>query len=148
MVQFADTSLQGIDTFSTCPAQINGFFKYESRGIPTPELIDNILSLADIKDQIMIDNTMYAVFHMATSYVSWEELKGSFIMQFTLGHPKKCVYVVSVENITDPLFFFRTMEMMDWTIFAHYPTNIGVLILEKDFLIELIIELYCIILVF
>ena len=43
MVQFADT-LQGIDTFSTCPAQILGFFKYESREIPTPELIDNNLS--------------------------------------------------------------------------------------------------------
>jgi hypothetical protein len=24
-------------TFSTCPAQIVGFFKYEFRGIPTPE---------------------------------------------------------------------------------------------------------------
>ena len=35
MVQFADT-LQGIDTFSTCPAQIVGLFIYESRGIPTP----------------------------------------------------------------------------------------------------------------
>ena len=46
MVQFADT-LQGIDTFSTCPAQIIGLFKYESRGIPTPELIDKNLSLAD-----------------------------------------------------------------------------------------------------
>ncbi len=71
MVQFADTSLQGIDIFSTCPAQIVFFFKYESRGIPTPELIDNNLSLVDIKDQNMIDNTMYAVVHTATSYVSW-----------------------------------------------------------------------------
>ncbi len=40
------------------------------------------------------------------------------------------------------------MEMMDWTIFAHYPTNIEVLILEIDFLIDLIFELYCIIFVF
>jgi hypothetical protein len=79
MVQFADT-LQVIDTFSTCPAQIVGFFKYESRGIPTPELIDNNLSLADIKDQNMIDDTMYAVVHTATSYVSLEELEGSFVM--------------------------------------------------------------------
>ncbi len=68
-VQFAD-GLQGIDTFSTCPAQIVGLFKYESRGIPTPKLIDNNLSLADIKDQNMINDTMYAVFLMATSYVS------------------------------------------------------------------------------
>ncbi len=88
IVQFSDTSLQGIDTFSTCPAQIVVFFKYESRGIPTPELIDNNLSLADIKDQNMIDDTMYAVVHTATSYVSWIELEQSFVMPFTLGHPK------------------------------------------------------------
>ena len=62
----------------------------------------------------MIDNTMYAVLDTATSYVSWEELEHSFIMQFTLGHPKDCVYVVSVENIMDPFCLsFRTMEMMD-----------------------------------
>ena len=65
MVQFADT-LQGINTLSTCPAQILVFFKYESRGIPTPKLIDNNLSLVDIKEQNMIDNTMYAVVHTAT----------------------------------------------------------------------------------
>ncbi len=105
MVQFADT-LKGIDTFSTFPAQILVFFKYESRGIPTPELIDNNLSLADIKEQNIIENTMYAVFHTATSYVSWKELERSFVIQFTLGNPKECVYVVSVENITDPLFVF------------------------------------------
>jgi hypothetical protein len=70
MVQFADTSMQGIDTFSKCPAQIVGFFKYESTGIPTPELIDINLSLADIKDQNMMDDTMNAVVHTATSYVS------------------------------------------------------------------------------
>ena len=107
MVQFADTSSQGIDTFSTCPAQIVGFFKYESRGLPTPELIDNNLSLMDIKDQNMIDDTMYAVVHTATSYVSWIELERSFVMPFTLGHPKECVYVVSIENITDPMYVFK-----------------------------------------
>ena len=92
MVQFSDT-LQGIDTISTCPAQILCFFKYKSRGIPTPELIDNNFSLADIKGQNRIDNTMYVVVHMDTSYVSWEELECLFVMQFTLGHPKNCVYV-------------------------------------------------------
>ena len=28
-------------------------------------------------------------------------------MKFTLGHPIDCVYVVTVENITDPLFVFQ-----------------------------------------
>ncbi len=41
---------------------------------------------------------------MATSYVSWEDLESSFVMKFNLGDPKDCVYVVSVGNITDPLF--------------------------------------------
>ena len=54
----------------------------------------------------MIDDTMYTVVHTATSYVSWVELERSFVMQFTLGHPKDRVYVVSVENIIDPLFVF------------------------------------------
>ena len=55
----------------------------------------------------MIDNTMYAVVHMATSYVSWEDLERSFVMKFTLGHPKDCVYFLSVQNIKDPLFVFQ-----------------------------------------
>ena len=54
----------------------------------------------------MIDTTMYAVVHAAISYVSWKELACSFVMQLTLGHPKDCVYVVSVENRMDPLFVF------------------------------------------
>ena len=77
----------------------------------------------------MIYDTMYAVVHMATSYVSWEKIECSFVMPFTLGHPKERVYVVLVENITDPLFVFQDYGMMDWIIFAHYPTNFGVLIL-------------------
>ena len=55
----------------------------------------------------MIDNTMYTVVHTATSCVSWKELERSFVLQFTLGHPIDCVYVVSVENIPDPVFVFH-----------------------------------------
>ena len=64
------------------------------------------MSLVDINDKNMIDDTMYAVIHMATSYVSRKELERSFVIEFTLGHPKECVYVVSVENITDPFVCF------------------------------------------
>ena len=49
---------------------------------------------------------MYAVVHKSTSYVSWEEIEQSFVIEFTLGHPKDCVYVVPVENLTDPLSVF------------------------------------------
>ena len=54
----------------------------------------------------MIDDTMYAVVHTATSYVSWDAIAHSFVMQFTLGHPEDCLYVVTVANITDTLFVF------------------------------------------
>ncbi len=57
------------------------------------------------------------------------------------------MYVVSVENITDPLFVFQDYGNDGLNFFAHYPTNVGVLILEIDFLIDLIFELYCIIFV-
>ena len=42
----------------------------ESRRVPTHELIYNNFSSEDIRGQNMIDNTMYAVVHTATSYVS------------------------------------------------------------------------------
>ncbi len=58
-------------------------------------------------------------------------MERSFVIQFTLGHPKDCVYVVSVENITDPLFDYGNDVL---NFFAHYPTNVGVLILGIDFL--------------
>jgi hypothetical protein len=66
-------------------------------------------------------------------------------MPVTLGHPKECVYVVSVENITDPLFVFQDYGNDGLNYFCTLPyTNVGVLILEIDFLIDLIFELYCI----
>ena len=48
---------------------------------PPLDLIDKKLSLADIEDQNMIDDTMYAVVHTANSYVSWEDLERSFVMK-------------------------------------------------------------------
>ncbi len=75
---------------------------------------------------------------MATSYVSWIELERSFVMPFTLGHPKECVYVVSIENITDPLYVFKDYGNDGLIFFAHYLTNVGVLILEIEFFIDLI----------
>ncbi len=82
----------------------------------------------------MIDDTMYAAVHTATSYVSWKDLERSFVMPFTLGHPKECVYVISVENITDPLYVFKDYGNDGLNFFAHYLTNVGVLILKIKFM--------------
>ena len=73
MVQYVDT-LHGIETYSTCPTQILVFVKYESRGIPTPGLIDTGHTLTDIEGQNIIDTIMYAFVHTAPSYISWEDL--------------------------------------------------------------------------
>ena len=83
-----------------------GFFKYESRGISTPELIDNDLSVADVKGKNMIDNTMYGVVHTATSYVYWEYLESSIDMQFT---KRLCVCCFCCKLC----LYLMTMEMMD-----------------------------------
>ncbi len=67
-------------------------------------------------------------------------MERSFVIQFTLGHPKDCVYVVSVKNITDPLFVFQDYGNDGLNFFAHYPTNIGVLILGIDFLMPNLLD--------
>ena len=69
----------------------------------------------------MIEDNMYTVVHTATSYVSWEELECTFAMQFTLGHPKECVYVVAVLNIMDPLFVFDNYGNDDLNYFCTLP---------------------------
>ncbi len=48
------------------------------------------------------------------------------------------MYVVSIENITDPLYVFKDYGNDGLNFFAHYLTNVGVLILEIEFLINLI----------
>ena len=90
---------------------------------------------------------MYAVVHTATSYVSWEELECSFVMQFTLGHPKDCVYVFSVENITDSLFVFDDYGNNDLNYFCTSPNYVGFLKLEIDFLINILFKMSCLIVV-
>ena len=47
--------------------------------------------------------TEYAVVHVATQYVSWDRLERDFVVPFTLGDIKDCVYIVAVSNIVDPL---------------------------------------------
>ena len=58
------------------------------------------------------------------------------------------MYVVLVENITDPLFVFQDYGNDGLNYFCTLTYKCGVLILEIDFLLDLIFELYCIIFVF
>ena len=105
MVQFKDDD-NIIETYKTCPSQILGFFTYSTTGIPTPYLVNSGASLSDIMQNQLQDKNVYAVVHTATSYVSWDSFEQKFIIPFTLGELSTCVYIVDVENITDPLFVF------------------------------------------
>jgi hypothetical protein len=106
MVQFKD-DVNGIETYKTCPAQILGFFTYNTVGIPTPYYINSGATQTDIAQNQLRDTNVYAIIHTASSYIPWETIEQNFIVPFVLGDLATCVYIVDVENITDPLFVFQ-----------------------------------------
>jgi hypothetical protein len=85
-----------------CPAKIVGFVKFITPGFPTPCLNDDNNRNGDL-----LDNSVYAVIHAASKYVSVEKLCREFICPFVLGDPNTCVYIVDIQNISEPLFVFR-----------------------------------------
>ncbi len=90
---------------STCPCQVLGFFKYSTPGTPTPHLVNNLrYSPGDVYTQRLTDDTLYAVVHSADDYLLWDYFKESFICDFYLGSVEKCLYIVPVEAISDPLW--------------------------------------------
>ena len=74
-----------------CPARILSFVRFTTKDFPTPDRHDSV----------------YAVIHTASHYLSWEKLDREFICAFTLGDIKTCVYIVDVRTITNPLFVCR-----------------------------------------
>jgi hypothetical protein len=88
--------------YNTCPAKILAFIKFRMHGFPTP-------SCSDIEQQVdqsstTINNTVYAVIHTASNFVSWKSIDTNFIAPFCLGDFKSCVYIVNANTISDPLF--------------------------------------------
>ncbi len=90
MVEFAEDNDNG-ETNNTCPAKILGFFNYKSKGVPMPDLVEAGHSVMEIKANKMHDDTLYAVVHTSTQYVSSDNLMQNFIAPFTLGDPKQCL---------------------------------------------------------
>jgi len=83
MLQFLDGNALDSDTIGTAdtiaPAQILGFVKYESRGIPTPHLVNNMgLDREQIKGGNIEDNTMYVVVHASSKWLSLDTLEKGF----------------------------------------------------------------------
>jgi len=61
------------------PAQIIGFVRYESRGIPTPHLVNNLgLDSDEIEGGNIEDNTMYVGFHASFKWLSLDTLEKEF----------------------------------------------------------------------
>ena len=109
MVQFIEESTTDSDTISSAdtmaPAQILGFVKYESKGIPTPHLINNMgLDKDQIDEESIEDNTTYVVVHASSKWLSMNALEKEFAATFVLGDVGNSLYIVDVKCIIAPLF--------------------------------------------
>ena len=79
MLQFSDGNAFDSDTIDTAdtmaPAQIQGFVRYESRGIPTPYLVNTMgLDNEEIVGGNIEDNTIYVVVHASSKWLSLDTL--------------------------------------------------------------------------
>ena len=98
MVHFSD----GNGDKKHCPARILSFVRFTTKDFPTPNC-----PIGNENMHERNDDTVYAVIHTASNYLSWEEIAHKFICGFSLGDPSTCVYIVDVCSITDPLFVCR-----------------------------------------
>ena len=103
MIQFHQNDILASQSMS--PAKIIGFVRYESRGIPTPYLIqDEGVTLEEIEESNMEDETMYAIIHTASQWLTMDTLESEFSETFLLGDVNQCLYIVDVKTIIAPLF--------------------------------------------
>jgi len=103
MIQFHQDDIPASQTMS--PAKIIGFVKYESRGIPTPCLMqEQGLALKEIEEGYMEDKTMYAIVHTASQWLTMDTMEKEFSETFLLGDVNQCLYIVDVKSIIAPLF--------------------------------------------
>jgi hypothetical protein len=88
---------------------ILGFVQYNiTLGIPTPQFTgEEELTLNTIQESMAVDNNLYVVVHIASDYVSSDQLEKGFVSSFILGDVMNCVYIVKVEAIHGPLFVFK-----------------------------------------
>jgi hypothetical protein len=97
MIEFVSDDI----TILTCLAMALGFVRYNiTLGISTPHFTDEeVLLLNTIQENMAVDTNLYVVVHIASDYVSMEQLGKEFVSLFTLGHILNCVYIVKVEAI-------------------------------------------------
>ena len=106
MVQFAADGVPKEEAIS--PARLLGFFRYLTPGIPTPHFIDDEgLSAETIQDRWASDNHVYAVVHTSSEYLPWTKFEEEFVSTFRFGDIGDCLFIVKIDNITDPLCVLR-----------------------------------------
>ena len=81
MIQFHQNDIPASQSMS--PAKISGFVRYESRGIPTPHLIqEEGVTLEEIEESNMEDETMYAIVHTASQWLTMDTMEKEFSKTF------------------------------------------------------------------
>ena len=97
MLQFSEDNALNSDT--VCPAQILGFVQYETRGVPTLYLVHSMgLSLEEIDDDNIVDDTMYIMVHASSQWLSLslslDILVEEFVASFVSGDIDSCLYII------------------------------------------------------
>lgn len=62
------------------------------------------VTFEEIEESNMEDETMYAIVHAASQWLTIDELESEFSETFLLGDVNQCLYIVDVKSIIAPLF--------------------------------------------
>lgn len=96
-----------LDTWAyACPAQIHGFIRFDTGGVRTPRLLQNV-NADMVNDSEFIDETMYVVVRTHKDFLSWRELEKQFVVPIQLGNLDDCTYILPVSRIVNPLYVFE-----------------------------------------
>ena len=90
----------------TCPCQVLGFVKHHIPGTPTPDLIEDAHRPDAIRDNLMVDDDLYAVVHAAEDWMSYRQLRSELVENFSLGDlygQNSTLYITSVDHLVAPL---------------------------------------------
>ena len=96
-----------LDTWSyACPAQIHGFIRFDTRGVPTPCLLQKY-NAKEIRQSEIVDETMYVIVRSHKNFLSWKEIEKKFVVPVQLGNLDTCTYILPVSRIVNPLYVFE-----------------------------------------
>lgn len=100
---------ENMDTWDyLCPARIHGFFKFDTCGTPTPQLMRKYNNDADmIMSLEKTDDTMYVVVRTPENFLTWNMLEREFVLPIQLGGLEEYTYIFPVSRIVNPLYVFK-----------------------------------------